>query len=108
MVVPKSASRAPTPYPTSGDESAARSQRELLEPGLQQMVVAGLRHPPGTRKMALMDDPGAVRFSLRVEPKNDRDHLAPIRTFRVGVEQPKVCRQVALIIGAHPPAQGRT
>ena len=86
MLATKTASRAPIPRPTFLAIKPAAHSQELLETGLQQMAITGLDHPPGARKMALVNDLGAVRLSLRVESKKERDHLAPIRAFCIGVE----------------------
>lgn len=47
-----------------------------------------------------MNELCAFGFFLGVEPEDDRDCLAPIGAFSLGVQQPNIARQMLLIVGA--------
>ena len=62
------------------------------------MAIAELRHPSRSRQMRVVDNLRSLRFTIRIEAKNDRDCLAPVRAFRVGVEQKHVRREMAFVV----------
>ncbi len=63
------------------------------------MSVTDLRHPPGARQMAVVHKLGPLRVMCWVEPKNYGNNLPPIGALGVGIKEPDVGRQMALVIG---------
>lgn len=60
----------------------------MLAAGLtQEMAVASTRHPASSRKMAVMDAPGALWLLGQINTEENFNHLAPIRAVVGGVKQ---------------------
>jgi hypothetical protein len=49
--------------------------------------------------MALESNPSTFRFARRIDMKNDARHLTPVGVVRLGVEKPRICDSVLLIVG---------
>lgn len=63
------------------------------------MSVTDFRHPLGAGEMSVVYKLGALGFARWVKPKNDGNNLVPIGAFSVGIQEPDVSRQMALVIG---------
>ena len=64
----------------------------------QEIPVTVLGHPPRTGKMTVVDTSGALTISVRIEAKQEPDHLRPLRPLVRRVEKPNVEREVLSII----------
>jgi hypothetical protein len=64
----------------------------------QEIPVTVLGHPPCTGKMTVVDTSGALTISVRIEAKQEPDHLRPLRPLVRRVEKPNVEREVLSII----------
>ena len=52
--------------------------------------------------MAVVNALRPVGIDTRVEPEDDPRHLAPVRAFLLGVEQPQIGGQMGLVIACQP------
>jgi hypothetical protein len=66
---------------------------------LAELPVAVLRHPLGAREMALECPPGAMGITVRVMVQHHACDFAPVRTFRVGIEQTEIRDEVLEVVG---------
>ena len=76
-----------------------RPRRDLL--GVvpaQKLAIASTRHPARSRQVAVVDMSSALRLLCRVDPEQNFDHLTPISTVGIGVEQAHVELNVAAVI----------
>jgi len=64
----------------------------------QKMLEAARSHPLGSREMAFPDALGPLRFFTRLDLQHNFRDLAPIGTFRIGVEQAQIDHQMLLIV----------
>lgn len=62
------------------------------------MTISMLRHPFCTGEMTIISPSCAIVFDLRIDVQHDLGHLAPVRAFRVGVEQPQIRYDVFLVV----------
>ena len=83
------------------DNSYNRLGRLTAYPWLEQVLIAGFGHPAGARQVALMDDFGAAGLLRWIDPKEHQHDLSPVGALFLGHQQPKVYRQMLLIIGVH-------
>src|SRR5271165_3204477 len=65
----------------------------------QKIAVARLRHPARPREMTVMDHAGAFRLAIWIHAEDDSDRLPPVSAFLVGVQQPQIGCEMALVIG---------
>src|SRR5580704_11675593 len=66
------------------------------------MLVSFSRHPSGAREMAIESTAGALDVLIRVYVQHYPRHLAPVGTFRIGIQHPYVHYGVLLIVrGEH-------
>ncbi len=47
----------------------------------------------------------ASRLGSGINAEDDADRLAPVSAFRIGVEQPKISREVSLVVVVDPLGQ---
>ena len=65
----------------------------------EEIPIAFISHPVCACEMTIVHELGALRMLVGIEAENDRDGLAPIRAFGLGIQQPDVARQMFLVIG---------
>jgi hypothetical protein len=63
-----------------------------------EMPVPGLRHPLGSREMALPDALSTLGLFLRINLQHDARNLSPIGTLCVGVEQAQIGHEMLLVV----------
>jgi hypothetical protein len=64
----------------------------------EQMAVAVLGHPAGTREVAFPGTTRTLRFSRGINVQNDSCDVLPIRSVSFGVEQAKVRNRMSLVV----------
>jgi hypothetical protein len=64
----------------------------------EQMAVAVLGHPAGTREVAFPGTTRTLRFSHGINVQNDSCDVLPIRSVGFGVEQAKVRNRMSLVL----------
>jgi hypothetical protein len=62
------------------------------------MPVSFSRHPFGAREMAIEGTAGALDIVIRVYVKHDPRNLAPVGTFRIGIQNPQIRDGVLLVV----------
>jgi hypothetical protein len=72
------------------------------------MLVSFSRHPFGAREMAIESTAGALDIVIRVYMQHDPRHIAPVGTFRIGIQHPNVRDGVLLVVrGEHRLGRGK-
>jgi hypothetical protein len=69
-----------------------------LPAGVQQLPIAGARHPFGPCQMGFVHMTAALRLALGVEAEQDLDGLAPIRAITIRIEQAQIKRHMRMVI----------
>jgi hypothetical protein len=62
------------------------------------MPVSFSRHPFGAREMAIEGTAGALDIAIRVYVQHDPRNLAPVGTFRIGIQHPQIRDGVLLVV----------
>ena len=64
----------------------------------EQMLVSFSRHPFGAREVTIEGTAGALGIVIRVYVQRDPRHLAPVSTFRIGIQHTHTRDCVLLIV----------
>lgn len=67
-----------------------REMHHLVQPLTEEFAEAALTDPFRALKMSAVDSRCPIGFSAGIEAEEYLDHLFPVGTLRVGVEQPQV------------------
>ena len=63
------------------------------------MHVSFSRHPLGACEMTIESTAGALHIVIRVYVQHDPRHLAPVGTFRIGIQHTHVRDGVLMVVG---------
>jgi hypothetical protein len=62
------------------------------------MLVSFSRHPFGTREMTIEGTASALDILIRVYVQHDPRNVAPVGTFRIGIQHPQIRDGVLLVV----------
>src|SRR5262245_53046416 len=64
----------------------------------EQMLVSFPRHPFSAREMGIEGTAGALDIVIRVYVQHDPRNLAPVGTFRIGIQHPHIRDGVLMVV----------